>query len=81
MSGLILTRKLSLIRKANSRIFSLRTPGLSFGLQTDDNLAETVIRTFPAQKDLFSIGPWFFCNLLINDSVHFGLVYCYNLQI
>ncbi len=74
--GLILTRKLSLIRKANSRIFSLSTPGLSFGLQTDHNLAETVIRTFPAQKNWFSIAPWFFHNSLVNDYVHFGLVNC-----
>jgi len=53
-----------------------RIPGLSFGLQTDHNLAETVIRTFPAQKNWFSIAPWFFHNSLVNDYVHFGLVNC-----
>ncbi len=53
-----------------------RIPGLSFGLQTYHNLVETVIRTFPAQKNWFSIAPWFFHNSLVNDYVHFGLVNC-----
>jgi len=59
----------------------LRTRALSFGLQTDHNLAETVISTFPAQQNWFSIAPWFFQNSLVNGSGHFGLVNCYNLQI
>jgi hypothetical protein len=59
----------------------LRTRALSFGLQTDHNLAETVISTFPAQQNWFSIAPWFFQISLVNDSVDFGLVNCYNLQI
>ncbi len=69
------------IRRANLRISSLRTPCLSFGLETDQNLAETVIPTFPAQKNQFSIVPWLFHNSLVFDFVHFGLVNCYNLQI
>jgi hypothetical protein len=42
-----------------------RISGLSFGLQTDHNLAETVIRTFPAQQNRFIIAPSFFHNLLV----------------
>jgi hypothetical protein len=53
-----------------------RIPGLSFGLQTHHNLVETVIHTFPAKKNWFSIAPWFFHNSLVNDYVHFGLVNC-----
>ncbi len=52
-----------------------------FWVADRSQLAKTVMCTFPAQQNWFSVAPWIFNNSLVNDSVQFGLVNCYNLQI
>jgi hypothetical protein len=43
-------------KKGKFKDFQFEDSRLSFGLQTDHNLAETVIHTFSAQNNWFSIG-------------------------